>query len=85
MTIRVIGEVDFAVDDPSYSIDMSVDNPAGIEFAIDSGGGGGNYHPALKGRELPRQHPINAITDLTEELESRPSEAITDAYIDSLR
>ena len=85
MTIRVIGEVDFTVDDPSYSIDFAVSNPAPIEFSVDSGGGGGTYHPALKGRDLPDQHPIGAITDLTQELDSRPSEAIPDAYIDALR
>ena len=41
-------------------------------------------HPQLSGRSQPQQHPISAITDLTDELNERPSEVISDAFIELL-
>ena len=85
MAIQIIGKVDFSIDDPSDNVTFAIESPSHLDFSVESGGGGVAYHPVLGGRELPDQHPIEAITDLNAELEARPSEAIPLSYIDALR
>ncbi len=58
-----------------------------VEVEIDSviSTGGNKDHNQLINREIPDQHPIEAITDLRQELDDRPeAEAITNMELDSI-
>lgn len=44
-------------------------------------GGGTMEHDRLRNRELPDQHPIEAVTSLEGELEIRPSERLSNMEI----
>lgn len=43
-----------------------------------------NDHTRLINRDSNNQHPISAVTNLTNELNTRPSEVISDSFINLL-
>lgn len=64
------GEFDSSFDDMDLEIPASFENVIEVNKAITD-------HPDLNKRGLPDQHPIGAVTSLSEELAARPSEHLT--------
>ena len=56
-----------------------------FDFSISYGGiSNSSDHNKLINRDMENQHPITAITSLTEELLSRPNTEIPDSFINTL-
>ena len=68
------GEDDFNVDfDATDDFDSGFDDVDVVEV---------KDHRALSHRDAPQQHPIDSITELTDELAVRPDEALSNWDID---
>lgn len=62
-------------------LDMNLGEFSSVKI---QGEGGTSDHRLLQYRNVPNQHPIEAITSLTEELNVRPNTVITDVEIELL-
>ena len=79
--------VELDTNDFDFSISDN-DNNKQIDLDLDTSTTGGvsnsSDHNKLINRDMKNQHPINAITALTEELLSRPNTEIPDSFINTL-
>lgn len=70
------------------NFDLSSPGPVGVEFnaAVRTGPSGTTDHRALTNRDADDQHPIKAITGLTEKLNTIPpaAERITNTEIEEM-
>ena len=70
------------------NFDLGSPGPVGVEFnaAVRTGPGGTTDHRALTNRDADDQHPIKAITGLTENLNTIPpaAERITNTEIEEM-
>lgn len=84
-------DVDFPSNDSSdihfqedCQFDLGFESEGQIDVEVPCGQGGGvSDHGDLTGRDLPNQHPISAITNLQETLDTIPTEFIKSAEIES--
>lgn len=70
--------LDVRVDSAEINMSANADGEIGVAYRV---GNGTMYHDRLRNRELPDQHPIEAVTALEGELALRPSEVLTNMDI----
>lgn len=73
---------DTVVIDGDLNLTSQIDGEMDTILMVDSGGT--KDHSSLFNRDKPGQHPIDAITRLTGELEVRPSEALNNQDIQNI-
>lgn len=71
-------DLNLHIDNAEVSMSDTTGGDLGVFYRV---GGGTLYHDRLRNRDLPDQHPIEAVSNLEGELALRPSEVLTNMDI----